>query len=414
MSRKYRIAVAGFGVAGAAAAAMLAQAGHSVTVFEQAPELLPVGHGILLQVSGQIVLKRLGLLRIVTAQSEPLDGVHVQSATGRTFLRLRYEEAMPGYRGYGVSRAVLMEALKFAADRAGVEVVTGVEVADWFEENNGVELVSGTAELLGHFDFIIAADGSRSRLRGRCFPVLKVPEYSYGAFWITGKSTQVRGHLKQVVYGSERLLGILPVGDGNCTLFWGLHKTAMEGARIRGVDDWCSLVEEYCPEAREILSDVYNWERVVPATYRRCSLDTIFTRNAVFIGDAAHSMSPHLGQGANLGLMDAALLTDALETTNSFEEAAAAMQRSQHGMVRYYYGLSRWLSPFFQTDATPLAWARDIALPVMNKVSPVRKVMTKSMAGVKQGMFSSIDYTNLLPASVKKPARQENPENTTS
>ena len=382
---------------------LLANAGHSVTVFEQANELLPVGHGVMLQVSGQIVLNRLGILRIVTAQSEALDGLHVQSATGRTFLRLKYEDAMPGYRGYGVARPVLMEALLFAAQRAGVEIKTGVEIGDWFEEDDGIELVSGNAELLGHFDFMVVANGSRSRLRAASFPLLKVKEYEYGAFWVTGKTTKVRGHLRQVVYGSERLLGILPVGDGNCTLFWGIHKSAMEGTRIRGVDDWCALVEEYCPEAHEILSDVYNWERITPATYRRCQLDTLYHKKAIFIGDSAHSMSPHLGQGANLALMDAAMFADSLEAAKSVEEAAVLLQRAHHGMVHYYGSLSKWLTPFFQTGVTPLAWGRDLALPVMNKIPPVKSAMTKSMAGVKEGWVSTIDYKQLLPATVKKP-----------
>jgi 2-polyprenyl-6-methoxyphenol hydroxylase-like FAD-dependent oxidoreductase len=402
MSKKYRIAVAGFGVAGAAISTLLANAGHTVTVFEQANELLPVGHGVMIQVSGQIVLNRLGILSIVTAQSEPLDGLHVQSATGRTFLRLRYEDAMPGYRGYGVARPVLMEALLFAAQRAGVEIKTGVEIGDWFEEDEGIELVSGNADLLGRFDFMVVADGSRSRLRARSFPLVKVKEYDYAAFWVTGKSTKVLGHLRQVVYGSERLLGILPVGGGNCTLFWGLHKSAMEGTRIRGVDDWCALVEEYCPEAHEILSDVYNWERVTPATYRRCQLDNPYHKRAVFIGDAAHSMSPHLGQGANLALMDAAMFADALESTQTIQEAAVALHRAQQGMVSHYYGLSRMLTPFFQTGVTPLVWGRDIALPIMNKIPPIRNSMTRSMAGVKQGWIGTIDYKELLPATVKR------------
>src|SRR5204863_331163 len=68
-----RIGVVGCGVAGAAAAFLLAEAGHDVTLFERAEEVGPVGAGVLLQPSGQMVLDRLGLLEIVTRCAEPIE-----------------------------------------------------------------------------------------------------------------------------------------------------------------------------------------------------------------------------------------------------------------------------------------------------------------------------------------------------
>ena len=68
----FRIAVVGAGIAGTAAALSLARAGHRVELFERAPVLGPVGAGLLLQPSGQAVLRDLGLLPAVTNRSEPI------------------------------------------------------------------------------------------------------------------------------------------------------------------------------------------------------------------------------------------------------------------------------------------------------------------------------------------------------
>ena len=60
MREQQRIAIVGSGMAGTMAAALLARAGHAVTLFERAPRVGPVGAGLLLQPSGQAVLRRAG------------------------------------------------------------------------------------------------------------------------------------------------------------------------------------------------------------------------------------------------------------------------------------------------------------------------------------------------------------------
>src|SRR5579871_1210394 len=109
MTRQYRIGIVGFGIAGGAAACLLARLGHLVTIFERAPQVGPVGTGLLLQLSGQTVLHRLGLLEQVLATSEPLTGLHACLPNGRTIIRTRYAEATGAHCGYGVLRGTLFE-----------------------------------------------------------------------------------------------------------------------------------------------------------------------------------------------------------------------------------------------------------------------------------------------------------------
>ncbi|MBI3760403.1 MAG: FAD-dependent monooxygenase, partial [Chloroflexi bacterium] len=85
MSR-YAVGIVGFGIAGGALAVLLARAGHGVTVIEQAPQVGPVGAGILLQPSGQLVMQRLGLLDAIVAKSEPIHSLHAFTARGGTLL----------------------------------------------------------------------------------------------------------------------------------------------------------------------------------------------------------------------------------------------------------------------------------------------------------------------------------------
>src|SRR5437762_2768415 len=100
--RRYRVGVVGFGVAGAATAYLLAKSGHAVTLIERAPAVRPIGAGILLQPSGQLVLRNLGLLDQVISRAEPIMELHAVLHSGRTLLRMPYAEVEPGCRAYGV------------------------------------------------------------------------------------------------------------------------------------------------------------------------------------------------------------------------------------------------------------------------------------------------------------------------
>ena len=75
MVRRYRVGVVGLGVAGATTAYLLARDGCDVTLLERADQPRPIGAGVLLQRSGQEILRRLGVLENVLARAAPPGGI---------------------------------------------------------------------------------------------------------------------------------------------------------------------------------------------------------------------------------------------------------------------------------------------------------------------------------------------------
>ncbi|MBY0232796.1 MAG: FAD-dependent monooxygenase, partial [Gemmataceae bacterium] len=151
----YRIGVVGLGVAGAAAAYLLARDGHEVTLLEQAPRLGPMGAGVLLQASGQEVMRRLGVLDEVAAHAAPIEELHARHWTGGTLIRTRFGDLYDGCRAYGVHRGVLFNALHSLVKTTAAEVRVSCRVVSRSVGPEGVWLGDECGERHGPFDFVV-------------------------------------------------------------------------------------------------------------------------------------------------------------------------------------------------------------------------------------------------------------------
>jgi 2-polyprenyl-6-methoxyphenol hydroxylase-like FAD-dependent oxidoreductase len=376
--RRSRIAVVGFGVAGATAAALLAEQGHDVTVFEQAPVLEPVGAGVLLQPSGQLVLERLGILDAVVRSSEQIDRIVARTDRGRVILDLAYADGGNSLRGLGVARSTLHESLGALAGLAGVELCVATEIVS---HDRGL-LTDATGARHGPFGLVVAADGSASALRAGSGLVRWSHEYAYGALWTVGRTSQVRGELRQVVQGTRDLLGLLPLGAGRCNFFFSQRHDGFAEVVHRGFAAWRDRVLVLCPEAEEVLAHVEGFDGLALTGYRHVVLRRQHDHGLVLIGDAGHAMSPHLGQGVNLALIDAWTLARCVGREQSPEAALAAYARARRVHLRFYAVATFAMSPFFQRDGRILGLARDTGLPLLQRVRPLRRLMARTMAGL--------------------------------
>ena len=62
----------------------------------------------------------------------------------------------------------------------------------------------------------------------------KAPDH--GTLWITVPGAGVPGKLLQVVRGTRQLLGLLPLGDGLVSVYWGLRNDTVDAVKARGLD----------------------------------------------------------------------------------------------------------------------------------------------------------------------------------
>jgi 2-polyprenyl-6-methoxyphenol hydroxylase-like FAD-dependent oxidoreductase len=374
-------------VAGATAAHLLAKAGHAVTLFERAPRVGPVGAGVLLQPSGQLVLKDLGLLDRVIARSEPIDELHAVTGTGKQLIRLPYAEIEPGCRAYGLHRGDLFNVLHEAISSQGVDIRLDHEIHSHHVRQGKAFIRDARANEHGPFDFLLAADGARSRLRAASRLPKWVHEYEYGTLWIIARCEAVQRKLYQIVRGTHQLMGLLPMGLGRCTLYWGLRRDQKEELWKRGFAAWKAEVLAFSPLAEEFFAHVSDFDQVIFTTYMHAWMPRWHDSHLLFLGDAAHAMSPHLGQGINLALLDAWCFADCLARAPNHRSAFRAFSRTRRAHVRFYAFVTALLSPFFQSRGIIKGIGRDIALPLMTRLPFVRPRMLQTMAGLRSALF---------------------------
>lgn len=377
-----RIAIAGFGIGGAALSIALARDGHEVTVYERAPDPRPVGAGFLLQPSGQDALAGMGLLEEVAATAWPIRCFHAESAPGRTLSELRYDRGDPTVHALGVSRGRLFMTLMRAATEGGVLLLPGVTIDGAREDAEAVVPLSATATDLPPVDLLVGADGMRSVIRSVVDPTARLRLSPFSALWGIGPTSGTcPDRLRQQARGVGLLTGLLPVAAHEAAVFWGLRAAELDRIRDEGFERLVDRAAAVLPDTREVLEGIGGFDRLLLARYGHATLRRTHTHRIVLIGDAAHPSPPHLGQGANLALLDAASLADALRTERTPVAALRRWDRTRWFQNTRYTVLSRALSPFFQSSHGWLGPARDIGLPLLTRLPPTRMVMERVLAG---------------------------------
>jgi 2-polyprenyl-6-methoxyphenol hydroxylase-like FAD-dependent oxidoreductase len=396
-----RIGIVGAGTAGSAAATLLARAGHDVVVFERVPDPKPVGAGITLQPTGQAALRTLGILDEVAARGAPLDRLTCIRAGGKPMVDLPYAEVDWRLRGLGMHRGNLFQTLLAATRASGATLRLGAHVTSTTVDGDGRWLTLASGERCGPFDLVVAADGGICELHGEARKVKNTP-YPWGALWVVADDTDFSRdrRIYQVIEGAHTMLGFLPTGIAPgrdvpvVSMFWSIRGDRVDDWKRAGLAPWRSRILKLEPRAEGILDQVEDVDQVLFAKYRDVAMWPWHGDRIVFIGDAAHATSPQLGQGANLALIDAVALADAIASIDTrgnrdfrVRQALLAYSLARKNHLAFYQFMTRFLTPFFQSDSKLLALVRDLTFPHCRWLWPLRKQMTMTMVGVGRGFI---------------------------
>lgn len=400
MGGHLNIAVIGGGTSGLAASLFLHKDGHTVTLFEKFAEPRPLGAGIMLQPTGLACMACLGLDKDILSYGARINTLYGKSANGHVVFDIRYSDLRPHLFGLGVHRGALFSVLHNELLRQQIRIVTSCEIVHTYLHAGKRSVTDKSGNCYEGFDLVVDASGTRSQLRTRHGQLKYSKPYCYGAMW--GVCTDPgqafgRDSLQQRYDSGKIMIGALAIGkrpsDNVETLafFWSILASKYEAWKEAGLVHWKSRVTGYWPELAPYLDQFQSLDELTFAQYSDTIMRQWHDDRLVFIGDSAHSTSPQLGQGANIGLIDALTLATCLKEGREINSSLAQYTAERKSHTNFYQIASRWLTPFFQSDITAAAWLRDRTFGMMCKMPYLKTEMLKTLAGIKTGMFSYLN-----------------------
>lgn len=343
-----RMLVIGGGIGGLATALAARKAGWGVEVFERAPELREVGAGIALWANGLRALDRLGVGDRVRAAARPHAGGAIRNDAGRILMTVETPEGGAEWLGCMIHRADLLSIL---AESVGVDTVrTGRDLRGVTQRDARVT-ASFADGSTAHGDILVGADGIHSRVRGAVLGDV-APRYAGYTVWrwvapfpaervLPGETWGAGARFGQACLPGDRVY-VYATSNAPAGGKGPLGEMSVLRALFAGWHDPIPALVEATAGADILRNDCFD----IPPQKR-------WGRGRItLVGDAAHAMTPNLGQGACQALEDAVALGRWLDGAADPEQALRGYEAERRPRAirfqrqsRSAGALGQWSSP---------------------------------------------------------------------
>jgi 2-polyprenyl-6-methoxyphenol hydroxylase-like FAD-dependent oxidoreductase len=339
-----KVLVIGGGIGGLTAAIALRQRGFEVDLIERDATFTVYGVGIIQQPNVVRAVKQLGILDDYVHAGFGFDFVTVFAPDGAQVARLATPRMVEGYpSNVGIGRRALHKVLVTKAESLGAAIRLGVTTTHLEDDGREVR-VTFTSGAAKSYDVVVGADGLKSATRGQIFPDAAVPEFTGQGVW--RYNLPLLPHVDGIhAYHGRIGIGLVPLSSTEMYLF---ATTPEPGnphySRVGLAKTLREKLAASPPAIQALVPSITDDDEVV---YR--PLEWLFLAGAwhrgrvVLLGDAVHTTTPHLGQGAGLAIEDSIVLADELARADTVERAFQAYRDRRYRRCEYIVEKSKAL-----------------------------------------------------------------------
>ncbi|MCB9778614.1 MAG: FAD-dependent monooxygenase [Alphaproteobacteria bacterium] len=345
-----KVVIQGAGIAGLTLARALQQRAPRVewTLVERLPTLQTAGAGITLGPNALRVLDALGLGEALRERGQPVRLLEVQDRSGRVLSAMRFPDADEFV--LGIHRTDLHEVLA-----EGLPLTTGRSVASCGAGE--VHLDDGSRL---DADLVVGADGIGSSLRASLEPLPRI--YAGYTCWRLVVDDPVGLSHGIELWGHGQRAGLLPIGPKHAPrLYAFLVENAPAGTPDAPTDrvDLAQRFSGFPPAVRAVI-DALPADGALLHHDIESHAHPCWGRGAlVLIGDAAHALTPNMGQGAAMAIEDAWELAGLLAREPVPADLPAALAAVRGARVRHVVQTSERIGRVAQWSHPLACWIRD-------------------------------------------------------
>ena len=398
MNKTFDVVIIGAGVTGLTVAALLAQSPQGsrlrLTVIDAAARpVFSADDDVALRVSAvamgsAALLESVGAWEFVrSSRVGAYDRMRVWDESGHadSSAALHFDAAEFGVPqlGFIVENVLLQQALLNVLDNSDVELIFEAPISALQKEEQKYKVA--IENRMFDADLVIGADGARSFVRNSVG--ISTRDWPYGQSAIVTHLTPEKPHQNTAWqrFLRDGPLGMLPLSDGRISVVWSIGENTAERASAASdaeLGEMLSAASDYVLGALTVAGP----RGMFPLCARHAT--NYVLPGIALIGDAAHAVHPLAGQGANLGLQDAAVLARVISTALAKDECPGdrpvlrRYERERKGENAQMMHLMTGLNRLFATDSTLVRELRVIGMRLFNNSGPIRDRAVKVALGV--------------------------------
>ncbi|MDX1800647.1 MAG: UbiH/UbiF/VisC/COQ6 family ubiquinone biosynthesis hydroxylase [Marinobacter sp.] len=400
---RFDVIVAGGGLTGTALAVGLAQQGWHVALAEAASEARmadtpPMPSGVAdyesrvsaISLASQRLLASLGVWqRLDPARLCPYTRMVVWDGDGTGRIEFGAADLQVPALGTIIENRLLVSALYHAAVEAGVSLIAGTPLTGWWESSGEQGVVVGADRRLSA-SLVVAADGPQSRLRQWVGLPTREWDYRQQAIVCSVQTRQPHQATAWQRFSTTGPLAFLPLyagdrGDHVCSVVW--SQDAREADRLMALDD-AAFAHELEQAIEQQLGPVISVSARQAFPLRQRHAKQYVRAGFALVGDAAHSIHPLAGQGANLGYGDVRALLDELDRAHrrgvdpGDPVLLARYQRRRKGENLAMMAAMDGFKQLFGREELPLRWLRNTGLRWLDRAPLLKNRLAAQAMGL--------------------------------